>query len=368
MTWTELTAALLDSGALPAKWEKTFTTVPRTAFTPDRIHHEGKWIDRRTDSARWMELVCSDLPLVTQLYDDGQTPSSSSSMPTVVATMLRHLEVTEGMRVLEIGTGTGWTAALLARHLGGARVTSVEVDAGLADLARTRLGGAHLGATVVAGDGALGYRDRAPYDRVHATAAVRRVPFAWVEQTRPGGLVLTPFGTAFCNGALLKLTVADDGRSASGPFVADVAFMWVRDQRPQSGPFDIEAVRHRASLIDPAAVEEETAAAFAVGLLVPGLLRQSVWAGYDRLGTGRSEVWDGVSYAHCRLADWNGSHAVAQSGPRNLWTEVEEAYAWWDAAGRPGLERFGLTVTPDGQTPWLDEPAHSLPSFGRPAA
>ncbi|MFD0272739.1 protein-L-isoaspartate O-methyltransferase [Kitasatospora sp. NPDC127111] len=361
MTWADLTAALQESGALTAEWEKAFATAPRTAFTPDRIHYAGEWIDRGKDSARWSELVCSDLPLATQLYEDGQTPSSSSSMPTVVATMLRHLDVADGMRVLEVGTGTGWTSALLARRLGAESVTTIEVDSDLADTARNRLGGAGLGVTVVAGDGALGYPEKGPFDRLHATAAVRTVPPSWIEQVRPGGVILTPFGTAFCNGALLKLAVADDGCSASGRFVADVAFMWVRDQRPESGPFDIDDVRHSPSVIDPKWVDEETAAAFAIGLRVPGLFRQRVWAGYDPLGTGRSEVWDGVSYAHCRFADWNGPHAVSQSGPRDLWEEISAAYAWWERNTKPDPTRFGVTVTTAGtQRVWLDDPENVI--------
>ncbi|MDH6580703.1 methyltransferase domain-containing protein [Kitasatospora sp. MAP5-34] len=361
MTWDSLTAALRESGALTGEWEKAFLTVPRTAFTPDRIHSDGEWIDRRKDSARWNDLVCSDLPLDTQFYDDDRTPSSSSSMPTVVATMLHHLDVADGMNVLEVGTGTGWTAGLLARRLGGAHVTSVELDTNLADTARNRLGGAGLNPTVIAGDGMAGYREKGPYDRIHATAAVRRVPLEWLKQTRPGGVILTPFGTAFCNGALLKLTVAEDGLSASGPFVADVAFMWVRDQRPESGPFEIEDVRYGPSPIDPSEVDEATEAAFAIGLRLPGLFRQSVWADYDRFGTGRSEVWDGTSYAHCRYADWEGAHAVSQSGPRDLWAEISAVHAWWVRNDKPGLTRFGLTVTTAGtQYAWLDKPGNVI--------
>lgn len=352
-----LADALRESGALSADWEAAFRAVPRRLFVPDRIHHRGEWTDRTENPVEWCELVTSDIPLVTRLDEDGSTPSSSSSMPTVVAQMLRNLQVGDGMRVLDIGTGTGWTAALLAGRLGAENVTTVELDRELADEARRRLVAHHLPVTTVVGDGMLGHPAGAPYDRVHVTAAVRRVPGALIEQTVPGGVIVVPYGTAFCNGGLLKLTFADDGRCASGPFVEDVAFMWVRDQRPGSGEFEIEDVRHGPSELDPAAVAERTDAAFAIGLRLPGLFRQEVWAGYDRLGTGRLEVWDGVSYAHCRLADWDGEHAVAQSGPRDLWDEVTAAHAWWRRQGEPGLDRFGLTVTAAGEhRVWLDEP------------
>ncbi|MFE4973073.1 methyltransferase domain-containing protein [Kitasatospora sp. NPDC056651] len=357
MDWDALADALRKSGALSADWDTVFRAVPRRPFVPDRIHHGGEWIDRAEHPGQWEELVGSDIPLVTRLDEDGRAPSSSSSMPTVVAQMLRHLQVSDGMRVLDVGTGTGWTAGLLAARLGAANVVTVEVDRGLSEGARHRLVAHRLPVRTVVGDGTLGHPAGAPYDRVHVTAAVRRVPGALIEQTVPGGVIVLPYGTAFCNGGLLRLTVAADGRSASGPFVEDVAFMWVRGQRPGSGEFEIEDVRHGPSELDPAAVAEHTAAAFAIGLRLPGLFRQQVWAGYDHFGTGRLEIWDGISYSHCRLADWDARHAVAQSGPRDLWDEVSAVHAWWQCQGEPGLDRFGLTVTVAGEhRVWLDEP------------
>jgi hypothetical protein len=114
---------------------------------------------------------------------------------------------------------------------GAENVTTVEVDPGLAEHARRRLADAGISLTVIIGDGAAGYRRNALYDRVIATATVRRIPPAWVAQTRPGGIILTPWGTAFDPGALLRLTVDADG-TASGPFVDNtIAFMWLRRQR-----------------------------------------------------------------------------------------------------------------------------------------
>ncbi|MCX4756038.1 rRNA adenine N-6-methyltransferase family protein [Kitasatospora purpeofusca] len=357
MTWDKLTDALRESGALSADWEQIFRSTPRDRFTPDRIRVDGEWIERTEHPDRWAEAVSSDLPLVTQVYDGTTTPSSSSSMPTVVAKMLRHLDAAPGMRVLEVGTGTGWTAGLLTGRLGAENVVTVEADPGLAIDARAQLATMGRTPTVLAADGMLGHPAGAPYDRVHLTAAVQRLPGTLIEQTKPGGVILVPYGTAFCNGALARLTVADDGKSASGPFVEDVAFMWVRDQRPDSGEFDIEDVRYGPSEIDPADVADSTDAAFAIGLRMPDLFRQSVAAPYDRFGTGRFEVWDGTSYAHCRLADREGKHAVSQSGPRDLWAEVTAAHRWWQRQGKPSLHRFGLTVSTVGEhRAWLDDP------------
>jgi protein-L-isoaspartate(D-aspartate) O-methyltransferase len=98
------------------------------------------------------------------------------------------------MRVLEIGTGTGYNAALLAHRLGSAAVTSVEIDPDLAEQARRALttSGYLLGVTTA--DGARGYPPHAPYDRIMSTAAVHQVPYPWIAQTRPGGKILTSSG------------------------------------------------------------------------------------------------------------------------------------------------------------------------------
>ncbi|MFZ0122220.1 MAG: hypothetical protein WAL99_22820 [Pseudonocardiaceae bacterium] len=81
---------------------------------------------------------------------------------------------------------------------------------------------------VITGDGAEGYPDAAPYDRVVATAAVREtVPHSWLRQTRPGGLIVTPWGTDYCNGVMLTLHVTTEG-SATGRFHGDLAFMRLR--------------------------------------------------------------------------------------------------------------------------------------------
>ncbi len=125
-------------------------------------------------------------------------------------------------------TRTGYNAALLAHRLGAQNVTTIEVDAAQAARAGGALADAgYAGVTVVTGDGAHGYPPRAPYDRILSTAAVGQVPAAWVEQTRPGGRVVTPWGTAYLNGALLALTVGADN-TATGRLVDNVAFMCCR--------------------------------------------------------------------------------------------------------------------------------------------
>ncbi|MDH6132223.1 hypothetical protein P3T37_001608 [Kitasatospora sp. MAA4] len=136
--------------------------------------------------------------------------------------------------------------------------------------------------------------------------------------------------------------------------------MWVRGQRQPSEPFDVDdTFDYRPAVAGPGEFDTHPAQ-FALGLRLPGLRTMDVWADHARFGTGRTEIWDSISYAHCRWADPDGNHAVAQSGPRRLWDEVEAAFEWWVKNDRPGPERFGLTVTTDGtHRAWLDDPAES---------
>ncbi len=144
--------------------------------------------------------------------------------------MLHHLDPQPGDQVLEVGTGTGYSAALLTCRVGADNLVTVEIDAGLATSARTNL--AKLGMTpqVLVGDGEQGWPSGAPYDRIMSTAAVREVPTAWVEQLRPGGVLLTPLDTPFGCDGLLLLT-ADGHGAADGHLINGVSFMKVRGQR-----------------------------------------------------------------------------------------------------------------------------------------
>ena len=112
-------------------WQQAFTEVPRARFIPETIwvkdDRAGGYVavSRSDNPDRWLALVTADEPVVTQV-DDGRTragevgcsPSSSCSQPSIVASMLDALDVHPGHAVLEIGTGTGWNAALLHARVG----------------------------------------------------------------------------------------------------------------------------------------------------------------------------------------------------------------------------------------------------------
>jgi protein-L-isoaspartate O-methyltransferase len=324
-------------------------------------------VDRATNPDRWLELVYADDALTTQV-DDGQPAddglgwlaTSSCSMPSMVVTMWTALDVHEGDTVLEIGTGTGWNAALLCHRLGDERVTTVEVDPAVAAEAGARLGRAGYFPLVVTGDGADGYPPAAPFDRVIATCAVATIPYPWIRQTRPDGVIVTPWGTTFGSGALLRLVVAEDGQSASGRVIGPAAFMWLRAQRPVNG-FLSEYVGEddhpdvSATTVDPRAIYDDEDAGFSVGLRVD--CQQRLFFADDDSGEYTFWALDGRgSWASVDYEPGAAEYGVEQFGPRRLWDEVEAAYGWWVDAGKPTRDRFGVTVTPDGQHVWLDAP------------
>ncbi|MCM3883328.1 methyltransferase domain-containing protein [Frankia sp. R82] len=343
--------------------------VRREDFIPEVIWTRGSDgfflvpVRRQDDPDRWTALCRSDEGIATQV-DDGEDryggkgvmPTSSSSAPWVMARMLDLLDLRDGMAVLEVGTGTGYNAALLAERTPAGAVTSIEIDPAIAEQARTALDQVGLPVTVVVGDGEAGVPDRAPFDRIIVTASVARVPYAWVEQTRPGGRIVLPFTSEF-GGALLTLTVADG--AGCGRFDREAGFMPLRGQRP-----DPPAWRHgdpdiRTTDRELRAPFDDPAAGFAVNTRMPG-------CALGRLVEGGAAPT--LLLSHAPSGSWASlrsepdRHEIAQHGPRRLWDELEAAYDWWDGLGRPGCDRFGLTVTPEGQTFWCDQPDQTIPT------
>ncbi|MFI2292609.1 methyltransferase domain-containing protein [Streptomyces niveus] len=148
----------------------------------------------------------------------------------MVIELLRHLEPRPGDRLMEIGTGTGYTTALLSHRAGDSGVVTVEIDAGLSARAKARLGELGLRPKAVVADGEQGCVSGGPYDRIVATASVQQIPRAWLEQLRPGGVLVAPMDSPYGYDLLVHLT-GDGNGSAHGHFLEAVTFMRVRGQR-----------------------------------------------------------------------------------------------------------------------------------------
>src|SRR5438309_5144082 len=168
-----------------------FRATPRHSFL-DRVfvYHQRQegWreVSTREPGPQEIDLVYSDRALITHLADnDGQqVPISSSSQPPLMTEMLEDLRPALGQRVLEIGAGTGYNAALLAHVVGGGRVHSVDVDRAVLAEAATHLEAfAERDVRLHHGDGREGLPEAAPFDRVMVTAATPDLEPAWLEQT-----------------------------------------------------------------------------------------------------------------------------------------------------------------------------------------
>ena len=172
----------------------------------DRIRASGPpwggatWDPRVMDALRKTprHLFVPGVP-VAAAYEDRPQPighRQTISQPTVVAIMTNALDLTGKERVLEIGTGSGYQAAVLA--LLSDKVYSIELVAPLGEMARDRL--AELGYTNVevrVGDGYAGWPEKAPFDRVILTAAPPEIPRALVEQLADGGILVAPVGDGY---------------------------------------------------------------------------------------------------------------------------------------------------------------------------
>jgi len=160
-------------------------------------------------------------------YDEDARPVSSSSQPAIMARMLDQLDVQPGQRVLEIGTGSGYNAALLAHLVGetGA-VVSVDIDADLVADARERLAACGVSqVTVVCGDGGLGWSEHAPYDRIIATVGVWDISPAWVAQLAAHGRLVVPLDL---QGPQRSIAFQPIGSHLESVSVVDCGFMRMR--------------------------------------------------------------------------------------------------------------------------------------------
>ena len=150
---------------------------------------------------------------IDSAYADQALPiacGQTISQPYVVAYMTERLEVEAEHRVLEVGTGSGYQAAILSRL--AREVVSVERYRTLADTARERLETlGYSNVTVIGGDGFAGAPERAPFDRIIVTAAPRAISPILVDQLAPGGIMVLPVGAEHHDQRLMRVRCGESG-------------------------------------------------------------------------------------------------------------------------------------------------------------
>lgn len=369
-------AGLLDD----PRWHDAFSAVARHVFVPRFLR--GSTVISCADPAtaeQWRASIYTDTTLITQTAPapryDSELPTSSSTLPSLMARMLNLLQVDDNSSVLEIGTATGYNTAILCHVVGDHRVTTIELHPELSAAARERLSSLAMRPTVVSGNGRHGHTANAPFDRIISTCAADTIPAEWIRQLAPGGRIVTDLRTEMASSiAALDMTAPD---RVEGRLTDNIGnFMWLRPdpESPMLNPTAPELIvyrDHEANHTAPTHIDPrilgEPGLRMTLGILEP-TLRVPLWLTDQRL-TKKQDYFlyaDDGSWSDATPTDNGSGYTVTQGGPRRVWDSVERAVGTWRAIGEPSRDRYGLTVTTDGtHSYWIDEPARRLLTVSR---
>lgn len=335
--------------------EAAFRRVPRHVFLPQTVPQ-----DAYRDDA-----------IVTRWEPDG-LPSSSSSQPGIMAIMLEQLDLRPGHRVLEIGAGTGYNAAVMREIVGeGGRVVTMDIQADIARDALTHLVAAgYPDVTVVAADGGFGYPPDAPYDRMIVTASTADIPPHWREQLAEAGRLVVPLRLRT---QCLSVASVRDGDVLRSRDIECCGFMHLRGafgvadpvvsmgdglflSGPQAGEVPLELLggllaqppRRVGGLIVPV-----NSFGLGGGLGVYLALQEP---GIVDIFTTEPERWgfhtvSGLLDAPARSLCLVRRDAVVVYGADAAADRLRARAVEWVQMGQPGLDRLRIEVWPSGQAP-----------------
>ncbi|MEO3851771.1 methyltransferase domain-containing protein [Streptomyces sp. B8F3] len=362
-TWPEHAAALADEVTHPqSRWRDAVRSTPRHLLVPRWwwAEQEGALLaDGPSNEDLWLRAAYSDTTLVTRLGplhadhakpDDHPEwwPTSSSTLPSLTVKMLRHGRPSRGMDVLDVGTGSGYSAALLCHRFGYRRITTVDVDPYLIEAARDRLAAAGHQPTMATIDATGGLPGT--FDRIIATVSVPRIPASWLAALRPGGrLVTTITGTSLIIGADRTPDGGAVGRverdwagfmgarhSADYPPRLMARFPHARDQDGD----DVTTGRYPVLPVGDA-WEVKTRLA----LEAPGVEER-----FEEHGEQRTAWLLHPDGSWARAEGHRGEPpTVHQSGPRRLWDLLERIRHQLNTEGYLGLYGCRVRIEPDGR-------------------
>jgi protein-L-isoaspartate(D-aspartate) O-methyltransferase len=360
-----LVASLKQNGLLSQPCvEAAFLRVPRHAFLDRFFRREirGRQIHMQElsptsfpDIADWFRAVYADEPL-TIAYDDDSTATSSSSSPGAMAIMLEAAELAPGLRVLEIGTGTGYNAALLATIVDNPTlVFTIEIENELARQAQCRLDRVvGSGVTVHTGNGLEGYAPGAPYDRIIATGSTQVVPLSWLEQVRPGGMIVMNLIGEMGACAFLKIEKQETGLAAHGRFLSASEFMELHEAGHYPHRRATQVGRYIGRPIT--AQTESCRADFDLSLLWDRRLNFALQLAFPRMSFASVYVnplcpclMDLASDTMLLFRPTNDEHfQVEVRGDPQMWDRVLAVYRQWVGLGYPDVRAYQLQIDAEG--------------------
>ena len=365
MDWKPYAAALAAEVTYPGSaWWGPVSATPRHQlvgrwFTPGG----GGWkvVEGSADKETWARAAYSDTTLVTRvgpvhadLAEPGQTytglPTSSSTHPSLVLTMLRHGRLAPGTRLLDVATGSGYSAALACHRLGDEMVTTLDVDAYLSEAAAERLERIGYRPDVLTADAAADLPGI--FDRIVSMVSVPRIPASWLRGLAPQGrLVTTIAGT----GLIITADKGPNGGAIGRVEWDRASFMATRadaDYPPQLDElFAVSAEEEGEASLSPFPVLNVMQAWdlwSMLSLIAPGIEHRT---GTDDRG-GRL-AWmlhpDG-SWARARTAPGENTVTVHQGGPRRLYDLLDDIRWRWLERGELPVYGAQVTISPDGET------------------
>jgi protein-L-isoaspartate O-methyltransferase len=301
----------------------------------------------------WERVYDPDQPLVVQFADDGRPDLVMSSAADTARLLAAAHLTSRDLRVLLVGTGTGYTAAVLARLVYAGGITALEIDPAIDERAHGALAACGVEVLQRVEDGRLGYDPRADFDAIVSTCDVVRVPSAWIRQLKPSCHIATTMA-----GQIITLTKTSTA-GVHGRFVAAPRMTTTALRIPHEGS--------RAAALAELAQRED---GYVVEMPPPGgsvehptlaWLRELVYPEVTFLAEDNGYVaLDPDSGSWARAI--RGSRQVAVGGPRTgLWRELLDLWASWEQAGRPTPDQYGMTASTFGvHELWLRDPQHTV--------
>jgi protein-L-isoaspartate(D-aspartate) O-methyltransferase len=353
-----LVDALKARGYLSAPHlEAAFANVPRHLFLPGVAESRAY----------------SDVAISLD-YDLSGEVLCSAPIPGMIARLLEQARLAAGQNLLEIGTGTGYTAALLHHIVGDTgRVTTLEIERQIARRAQDHLQRAVVSdVAVVNEDGAFGYAPRAAYDRIVSSVGIWDMPLAWVRQLKPQGLITAP---VWLDGLQVSaaFTLQPDG-SLYSEDVSPSAFVYIRGAaagprvRKRIGSTALTLIADDVDQIDSAALyvllsADDEASRLSAALnscdywygFLPYMMlhedKNAIFALYDITHGSKAYGMEGEGFALFTPASacfvpYYGLGFVQNFAGADAYLQVEAYLDAWQRAGHPGIDRLRLRLIP----------------------